>query len=356
MDMSADLSDGDLRQYFCDLGFLTGSDLLLPLLRMAYRAAKASDINILIEGETGTGKQVLASAIHCLDSKRSSFPFVTAQAGTISDALVESELFGHQRGAFSGAVSDRKGLFRSAAGGTLFLDDITDLSPKSQSSLLDVLQRHMVRPVGSDREMPIDVRVIAASNRPLRELVNQGHFRLDLYQRLDVVRLRLPPLRERPQDLSALLMALAKRHADLYHRPIERVDAELVHYLESLSFPGNIRELENCVKRMLFLKGQGVTLGLADWSSQSTEGEPLSKKDPIADAAASLLEAVSRHQIPYGLALQRVEEVVLQAAGNGQSSVRKIAEFLQTSERTVYRKMRACQQNQRDSEGEACQN
>lgn len=355
MDISDDLSDDDLRQSFGELGFLTGSDLLLPLLRMAYRAAKASDINILIEGETGTGKQVLASAIHHLDIKRRAFPFVTAQAGTISDALVEIELFGHQRGAFSGAVSDRKGLFRSAAGGTLFLDDISDLSARMQSSLLDVLQRHMVRPVGSDRETPVDVRIIAASNRPLRTLANEGHFRLDLYQRLDVVRLRLPALRERLQDLPALVLALARRHTDLYPCPIENVDAELVEHLKFLLFPGNVRELENCVKRMLFLKTQGTTLGLDDWSAQSKEEEPPLKKDPIAEAAASLLEAVSQHQIPYGLALQRLEELVLQTAGSGQNSVRKIAEFLQTSERTVYRKMRACKENQRTSQEEACQ-
>jgi transcriptional regulator with PAS, ATPase and Fis domain len=356
MDISADLSDGNLRRTFHELGFLTGSDLLLPLLRMAYRAAKASDINILIEGETGTGKQVLASAIHQLDSKRGSCPLVTAQAGTISDPLVESELFGHQRGAFSGAHSDRKGLFRSAAGGTLFLDDISDLSPKMQSSLLDVLQRHMVRPVGSDREMRIDVRIIAATNRPLLELVNQGHFRLDLYQRLDVVRLRLPPLRERAQDMETLLLALAKRHAGLYPRPIERAEPELVHYLEGQLFPGNIRELENCVKRMLFLKAQGTTLTMSDWASQSPTGELSSKRDPIADAAASLLEAVSQQNIPYGLALQRVEDVVLQSASNGQTSIRKVAEFLQTSERTVYRKMRASQESQKGAQDEVCQN
>lgn len=339
--MPVDLSNDDLRRGFRELGFLTGSDLLVPLLRTAYRAARASDITILIEGETGTGKQVIAQAIHQLDSKRNSCPFVTAHGGTISDALVESEFFGHQRGAFSGAVSDRKGLFRSASGGTLFLDDISDLSAQMQSSLLDVLQRRVVRPVGADRETPVDVRIIAACNRSLRTLVDRGHFRLDLYQRLDVVRLRLPPLRERTQDLSELLLALARRHAALYHHPIESVEAELIHCLESLPFAGNIRELENSVERMLFLKTQGTTLGLADWMAQSTEQEPFSKKDLIAEAAANLLEAISQHHIPYGLALRRVEERVLQAAGGGQNSVRKIAALLQTSERTVYRKMRA---------------
>src|SRR5689334_18602304 len=153
--MSADLSDDDLQRSFREVGFLTGSDLLAPLLRKAYRAARASDITILIEGETGTGKQVLAHAIHQLDYKRKLQPFVTAHSGTISDALVESEFFGHQRGAFSGAISDRKGLFRSASGGTLFLDEISELSAQMQSSLLDVLQRRMVRPVGADKETPI---------------------------------------------------------------------------------------------------------------------------------------------------------------------------------------------------------
>jgi two-component system response regulator GlrR len=182
-------TDVDLLKVFEGLGFFTCSALMSPLLRRAYKAAEASDITVLLEGETGTGKQVLASAIHQLDQKRNRFPFITVHCSTISEALAESELFGHQRGAFSGAVADRKGLFQSANHGTLLLDDINDLASHLQPKLLDVIQRGMVRPVGSDREMRIDVRIIAACNQALEPLVREGRFRSDLYHRLNVVKL-----------------------------------------------------------------------------------------------------------------------------------------------------------------------
>jgi transcriptional regulator with GAF, ATPase, and Fis domain len=195
------LTDNELRQSFDELGFVTGSQELVPLLRHAYKAACVSDITVFLEGETGTGKQVLASAIHRLDQKRRASPFVTMHCGSLSEGLVESELFGHQKGAFTGAVTHRKGLFQSAHGGTLFLDDVNDLPQNLQAKLLDVLQRSRVRAIGSDQEARVDVRIIAASNRPLKPLVLQSNFRADLYHRLNVVRLWLPPLRDRMQDL-----------------------------------------------------------------------------------------------------------------------------------------------------------
>jgi transcriptional regulator with PAS, ATPase and Fis domain len=197
--------DEELRCAFAELGFITVSSKLIPVLRQAQKAARVSDITVLLEGETGTGKQVLAYAIHQLDQKRKSFPFVTVHCGAINEALAESEFFGHERGAFSGAAIARKGLFQTAHRGTLFLDDVNDLPPALQPKLLDVLQRNVVRAVGSDREVPVDVRIISACNRPLMQLVQQNCFRADLYHRLNVVKLSLPPLRERPQDLPALI-------------------------------------------------------------------------------------------------------------------------------------------------------
>src|SRR5271167_443172 len=188
-------NDEELRRSFGELGFFTGSDALMPLLRQAYRAAYVSDITVLLEGETGTGKQVLAFAIHRLDQKRSPFPFVTMHCGSLSETLAESELFGHQKGAFTGAVTNRKGLFQSAHRGTLFLDDVNDLPRHLQAKLLDVLQRGTVRPMGSDEERRVEVRILAASNQPLKPLVLQNRFRADLYHRVNVVNLWLPPLR-----------------------------------------------------------------------------------------------------------------------------------------------------------------
>src|SRR5262249_37669506 len=158
----------------------------------------------------------------------------------ISEALAESELFGHQRGSFSGAAIDRKGLFQSAQHGTIFLDDINDLPYSLQPKLLDVMQRKTVRPVGSDREITVDVRVVAACNDPLEPLVQQGRFRADLYHRLNVIRLALPPLRERNSDLSALMLAFARRFAHLYS-PIKSIEPDLLQHLEQQRFPGNVR-------------------------------------------------------------------------------------------------------------------
>lgn len=208
-------SNENLRATFARCGFVTASDAMSPVLRQALKAAWASDITVLLEGETGTGKQVLAQAIHRLDPKRAHFSFITAHCSTINETLAESELFGHCRGAFTGAVAQRLGLFQTADRGTLFLDEVNDLPLFLQPKLLDVIQRSSVRPLGSDREVTVNTRIIAASNQPLESLVLQHRFRSDLYYRLNVVRLRLPSLRDRPDDLPALLLEFAKTQEHL---------------------------------------------------------------------------------------------------------------------------------------------
>jgi transcriptional regulator with PAS, ATPase and Fis domain len=334
-------SDQEMQRIFAGLGFVTSSPKMLPVLRRAHKAAEVSDITLLLEGETGTGKQVLALAIHQLDQKRRSFPFVTVHSSTISEALAESELFGHQRGAFSGAVSDRKGLFQAAQRGTLLLDDINDLPVALQPKLLDVIQRSAVRAVGSDRETRVDVRIIAACNHPLEPMVREGRFRSDLYHRLNVVKLSLPPLRERGADLSDLILTLARRHAALYG-PIEKVEPQLLTLLESKSFLGNVRELENAVQRMLFLKTEGAVLGVADWMSQSGEGGAAADSDLFMEAAGAIWKVISERGIPYAQAFQEIEKRVLEAAISLHGSTRReIAQRLHTSERTLYYKMRS---------------
>ena len=314
---------------------------MMPILRRAQKAALVSDVTVLLDGETGTGKQVLAQAIHRLDRKRCAFSFITVHCSTINEALAESELFGHLRGAYSGAAQDRKGLFQSAEHGTLFLDDINDLPATLQSKLLDVIQRARVRPVGSDREVPIDVRIIAACNRPLEPLVREGCFRADLYHRLNVVKLSLPPLRERSEDLAGLILAFSQHYGTLYHAPIESVDSELVRYLASQRFQGNVRELENAVQRMLFLKTEGSSLGIADWAAQEGSKASDLDQDLFTEAAMAAWKAISLGGIPYVQAFQEIEKRLLEVAvGIPGCTRREMAQKLQTSERTLYYKLR----------------
>jgi len=340
--MERELPDAALQTLFRNLGFVSGSDELLPLLQRAHRAAAISDVTILIEGETGTGKQVLAQAIHRLDRKRNRFAFITVHCSTITETLAESELFGYQRGAFSGAVGSRKGLFGSAQHGTLFLDDVNDLPLALQPKLLDVLQRGILRPVGSDTEMPMDVRIIAASNRPLEPLVREGRFRLDLYHRLNVVRLALPPLRARRVDLTALILAFADRHSALY-APVVSVESDLLRFLESQPLLGNVRELENAVQRMLFLKTEGSSLGLDDWMRQLRSDVTQQEVDLLAESASGVWQSIASGSLGYDQALQEIEKRVLQAAiAVPGSTRRKVAQRLHMSERSLYYKMRAC--------------
>jgi two-component system, NtrC family, response regulator PilR len=313
---------------------------MVPVLRQALKAASASDVTILLEGETGTGKQVLAQAIHNLDPKRANFPFVTAHCSTINEALAESELFGHRRGAFTGAIAQRSGLFQSANQGTLFLDEVNDLPLCVQPKLLDVIQRRTVRPLGSDREVPVNTRIIAASNQPLQPLVLQHRFRSDLYFRLNVVRLRLPLLRERPDDLAALVSAFAGRYKSIY-QPIVTVEQDLVSLLRVQSFTGNVRELENAVVRMLFAKNHGTALGLEDWFAQVGEEKSEEDRDLIGEAAQNLWQSISLCGLSYAQAIQKLEKKVLATAlVAGGRTRREVAKKLRTSERTLYHMIR----------------
>jgi two-component system response regulator PilR (NtrC family) len=313
---------------------------MFPVLRKAWKAARANDATLLIEGETGTGKQIFAQAIHRLDQKRGPFPFVTVHAATIQENLAESELFGHQKGSFSGANNDRKGLFRAAHRGTLFLDDVSDLPAPIQTKLLDVLQRAVVRPVGCDHEVPVDVRIIAASNRPLEVLVRENGFRLDLYHRLNVIHLQLPPLRERSGDLPALMIALAQRNESLY-KVIDQVDPRLAEYLASRHFEGNIRQLEHAVRRMLLDKESGHSLDLADWLAQDEQGTgSLQSGESTAEAARLLWAPIRSGQITYASAFESLERSLLQTAlSQTEKTRRQIAAELGMSERTLYQKL-----------------
>jgi two-component system response regulator HupR/HoxA len=232
------------------------SDAMAEVCNLAKKAA-ATDLPVLIQGETGTGKELLARAIH-LFSKRQKQLFLAQNCGAMEDSLLQSELFGHRRGAFTGAVSDRLGLFVAADGGTVFLDEISDISPPGQISLLRFLQEGEIKPLGSDTTRRANVRIIAACNRPLEELVEQGSFRRDLYYRLRGFELRVPPLRERPEDIVVLTQYLLKKYlGTMIGRKVPGVAAEAMQKLKSYWYPGNVRELENEVRRMVCLTEEG---------------------------------------------------------------------------------------------------
>ena len=207
-----------------------------------------SDSPVLIEGESGTGKELVAAAIH-RQSGRSKAPFVPVNCSAIPADLMESEFFGHVRGAFSGAVADALGLFRSAHGGTLFLDEVAELSPALQAKLLRVLQDKEIRPVGSTKTHAVSVRMIAATNKNLEAVVQGGSFRQDLFYRLNVVRIVVPPLRDRTDDIPALITYFLRRFNERFRRDVKGIAPDAIAALTAYDFPGNVRELENLLER-----------------------------------------------------------------------------------------------------------
>jgi DNA-binding NtrC family response regulator len=218
------------------------------------RIAKVADtdLNVLIRGESGTGKELTARAIH-ERSARKRGPFVALSCGAIPDALIDSELFGHSKGAFTGAADARPGVFVEASGGTLLLDEIGELPPSVQPRLLRVLQEREVRPIGATGTRPVDVRVIAATHVDLEQLIERKQFRSDLFYRLNVVSVQLPPLRDRVADIPLLVAHLVEKHAALMKRPAPRLSHALLGALMRHAWPGNVRELENSVQCALAL-------------------------------------------------------------------------------------------------------
>jgi transcriptional regulator with PAS, ATPase and Fis domain len=245
-----------------------------------------TDSSVLIQGETGTGKEAVARSIHDA-SARAGAPFVVVDCGAIAENLIESELFGHMRGSFSGADRDRRGLFEEADGGTLFLDEIGELPPSLQPRLLRAIEAHEIRPVGSNSSRRVDVRVVAATNRPLAHAVNRGTFREDLYYRLAVIEIVLPPLRARREDIAMLAEHFFRRYAG----DAEPLPAGLTSSLSSRAWPGNVRELRNYVER-------SVTLGQAQaWNgpAPAAASEPAVPVHlPIKDARAAWNEQFER--------------------------------------------------------------
>jgi two-component system, NtrC family, response regulator PilR len=220
----------------------------------------ATTSTVLITGESGTGKELVARAIHNM-SDRSAAPFVSINCGAFTETLLESELFGYMKGSFTGAVSNRKGLFEAAEGGTIFLDEIGETTPAMQVKLLRVLQERSIRRVGGLEEIPVDVRVVAATNRDLSQMVEDGTFRNDLYYRISVIPIEMPPLRARRSDIPDLVRHFLEKYSAAAGRPTLEISEEAMRYLESYDWPGNVRELENTIERAVALE-PGRVVGL----------------------------------------------------------------------------------------------
>jgi two-component system response regulator PilR (NtrC family) len=269
---------------------------------------------VLLHGESGTGKELIARAIH-FASPRAAGRFLSINCGALPEPLLESELFGHERGAFTGAVKEKKGLFQEASGGTLFLDEIGEMTPAMQVKLLRALQERVVRKVGGNAEEAVDVRIIAATNQNLEERIERGDFREDLYYRINVIPIRLPALRQRREDIPLLVDHFIKKYSAEMAIPARRVSVEAMRLLESYDWPGNVRELENLVERALALSGSD-TLAAGDLPAH-LRGRPSAAADAVTlpeegldlEAHLELLRAELMRQ-----ALERTGGVQTQAA------------------------------------------
>src|SRR5690348_9157772 len=243
------LSERD--EQFDHYGIIGRSKSMEEVIRRAELVA-ATKSTVLITGETGTGKELVARAIHDRSAQRD-MPLIKVNCAAIPETLLESELFGHVRGAFTGATTTKKGKFALADGGTIFLDEIGTMNPTLQSKLLRVLQEREIEPLGAERTDKIDVRVIAATNRNLRQMVADGKFQEDLFYRLNVIPIEIPPLRERRDDIPALVEHFVKKHAQRTGRRVERMDDGVLAGLQQYDWPGNVRELENTIERAVVL-------------------------------------------------------------------------------------------------------
>jgi DNA-binding NtrC family response regulator len=300
----------------------------LPMREVFQRVMEAAsaDIPVLITGETGTGKELVAAAIHNR-SKRKDKPYVPVNTGAIAPDLIASELFGHEKGAYTGAIERRQGLFEQADGGTIFLDEISTMDEKAQVGLLRVLETKTFRRIRGDKDIHVDVRVIAASNEDLQRAIEQRRFREDLYYRFDVFHIHLPPLRDRPGGVTLLTNNFVVVFNSLYQKNVKVVAPETYRCLRRYSWPGNVRELKNVIQRaVLMAKGEELTLDLIP--------------ERIREAAESKAAAVPQLPIRPGMTLKDMEkEFIAMTLAATRGNKKEAAIQLGISRRALYNKL-----------------
>lgn len=301
---------------------LVGTSTAMLRLRKLIGAVAPKDCTLLIQGPSGSGKELVARTLHA-ESRRANGPFVAVDCTGLRDTLLESQLFGHVRGAFTGAEHNTLGFFRAADGGTLFLDEIGEMDPKTQAKLLRCIQERVVVPLGSVKPIHVDVRVIVATHRDLKAMVGRGEFREDLFFRLDVVNLEVPSLAERRSDIVPLAEHFLTRLAWLYEEPVKRLSPEAVQLIEAYKWPGNVRELANAVEHAVVMC-EGDFIGIADLPDRVRGNTPAGANP--ADGPIVTLESAERGLI----------ERALRATGGNQS---RAADLLSIDRRRLYRKV-----------------
>ena len=296
---------------------------LMEVLNTVARIAR-TNASVLITGESGTGKELIAEAIH-INSQRVKQPFVKVNLGGISQSLFESEMFGHKKGAFTDATTDRVGRFELANKGTIFLDEIGDLDPSCQVKLLRVLQDQTFEVLGDSRPRKTDIRVVSATNADLRKMVSERTFREDLFYRINLITVKLPSLRERREDIPLLARHFADRQAELNGLPRTEFSADALNFLSRLPYPGNIRELKNLVERTILVSGK-PTLDASDFDAQY-----LRHDEPVKASDASSLA---------GMTLDEIErQTILQALDRHKGNLSQVAMTLGISRAALYRRL-----------------
>jgi two-component system response regulator PilR (NtrC family) len=307
-------------------GIVGESPEIKKILELLPRIAAATS-NVLITGESGTGKELIAKAIH-RESPRKDRPFVTVNCGSVPETLMESELFGHKKGSFTGATATRSGLFEAAHGGTIFLDEIAELSPPVQVKLLRAVQEKTFKMVGGSEEIIVDVRIISATNRDLERDVMEGQFREDLYYRLNVINIHMPPLRERPDEIPLLAHHFLEKYSKEMGRDIRKISSFALDILKSYNFPGNIRELENIIERSVALESSNIVL--PDSLTLSSF-----KQTQVRSKAETVTLALPQEGIDLDNVLGHLEQNLLQQAlDRTRGAKQKAAELLGISFRS----------------------
>ena len=313
------------------------SPAIVAALETIERVASSS-CSILLTGETGTGKELFARVVHRASPRRGR-PFIPVNCAAIPEALIEAELFGHVKGAFTGAINARAGRFMSANGGTLFLDEIGDLPLSAQAKLLRVLEERVVSPVGSDTEVPVDLRIVAATHRNLEAMVDQGTFRADLYFRLAVVPIKLPALRERPEDILRIAELAVLRHAERLGRPVEGLDASAQRALLAYAWPGNVRELAHVLERAVLLSN-ARSLGALDLQLPGSKqgfarGSVVCLPQPLPEPSAV------KDSLDLRTALENLERVLIERAlDKSRGNRTTAAAYLGINRTTLVEKLR----------------